>query len=79
MKTITLKLPEALEAHLDSMAKKTKLSKSEIIRRAIMYYFSNMNTGDKGSFLDLTKDLVGTIEGPEDLSTNKDHLKEYGT
>ncbi len=77
MKTITLKLPTTLEAHLESVAKKTRVSKSEIIRRAIIYYFSNMDIEDRGSFLDLTRDLDGTLSAPEDLSINEDHFKEY--
>ena len=31
-----------------------------------------------GSFLDLNRDLYGSSEGPEDGSTNPDHMKEYG-
>ena len=31
-----------------------------------------------GSFLDLNRDLYGSAEGPEDESTNPDHMKGYG-
>jgi len=31
-----------------------------------------------GSFLDLNRDLYGSAEGPEDGSTNPDHMKGYG-
>jgi hypothetical protein len=30
------------------------------------------------SFLEAAKDFVGSLEGPEDLSTNKDYMKGYG-
>jgi hypothetical protein len=30
------------------------------------------------SFLEAAKDFIGSLEGPEDLSTNKDYMKEYG-
>ncbi len=33
---------------------------------------------NSGSFLDLNRDLYGSAEGPEDGSTNPDHMKGYG-
>jgi len=30
------------------------------------------------SFLEAAKDFIGCLEGPEDLSTNKDYMKGYG-
>ena len=78
MKTITLKLPEMLEVRLNTIARKNGMSRSEIVRRALTEYLSH--DGIKpGSFLDLSRDLAGSIEGPSDLSTNKARLKRYGT
>lgn len=31
-----------------------------------------------GSVLELTQDLCGSVEGPEDLSTNPKHMEDYG-
>lgn len=31
-----------------------------------------------GSVLKLTEDLCGSVEGPEDLSTNPKHMEDYG-
>ena len=78
MKTLTLKLPEILEARLEVLAREKGLSKSEIVRRALIEYLSHDDAGDSGSFLDLSRDLVGSIEGPSDLSTNKRHFEKYG-
>jgi len=78
MKTVTLKLSEILEARLNIFAHKSGLSRSEIVRRALLEYFSRDEVRGSGSFLDLSRDLAGSIEGPSDLSTNKAHLKEYG-
>ena len=30
------------------------------------------------SFLEAAKDFIGCLEGPKDLSTNKDYMKGYG-
>ncbi len=78
MKTLTLKLPEILEARLNTFARKKGLSRSEIVRRALMEYFSRDNASNTGSFLDLSRDLAGSIEGPVDLSTNKSYMEGYG-
>lgn len=78
MKTLTLKLPEVLEARLTTFARKNGQSRSEIVRRALAQYISRDDVNESGSFLDLSKDLVGCIEGPSDLSTNEAHLEGYG-
>jgi len=78
MDTLTLKVPELLNTQLNSYAKKKGLSKSEIVRIALLEYFSRDDTRFEGSFLDLSEDLAGSIEAPADLSANKDYLQGYG-
>jgi len=78
MKTLTLKLPEILETRLRLCARKNGLSRSEIARRAIVEYLSHDHVYNSSSFLELSRDIAGCVEGPSDLSTNKAHLKGYG-
>ena len=78
MKTLSLKLPEILESQLDIFARQNRTSRSQIIRRALLAYFSRAEMTRPGSFLDLVRDLAGSIEGPPDLSTNKAYLEGYG-
>ncbi len=78
MKTLTLKLPEILESKLNNIAHKSGLSRSEVVRNALTEYFSREDLRNAGSFLDLARDLAGSIEGPYDLSTNKSHLEGFG-
>ncbi|MFV1974664.1 MAG: ribbon-helix-helix protein, CopG family [Candidatus Scalindua sp.] len=78
MKTLTLKLPEILEAKLNTIAHKKGQSKSEIVRRALTHYISHDGISQSGSFLDLSRDLEGSIEGPSDLSANNVHFERYG-
>ena len=78
MKTFTLKLPEVLEAKLNNFASKKGQTRSEIVRRALIQYISRDDISQSGSFLDLSRDIVGSIEGPLDLSTNKAHFERYG-
>ncbi len=48
------------------------------MRTALEAYFVAKRQGLSGSCLDLASDLIGCLEGPADLSTNKRHMKEFG-
>lgn len=78
MKTISLKLPEAVAARLAAMAEHRGTSKSEVVRAALEAYLSNSQAGGHVSALDLAGDLVGCLEGPGDLSFNEKYLEGYG-
>jgi len=54
---ISLRLNNELENKLEQIAKDEKLSKSEIVKRALMFYFDDYNK--KHSPYDLGKDLFG--------------------
>jgi ribbon-helix-helix CopG family protein len=78
MKTLSLKLPESLDHQLTVRARQQRTTKSALIREALTGYFQPEEESGKGSFLDLAGDLIGSLEGPGDLSFNKDYLKDYG-
>ena len=78
MKTLSLKLPESLDQQLTVHARQRRTTKSALVREALTGYLHPKGTPRKGSFLDLAGDLIGSLEGPGDLSTNKDYLKDYG-
>jgi predicted DNA-binding protein len=77
LKTITVKLPRPLAARLSAMVERQQSTQSALVREALERYLGDDN--EQGpSFLELAKDLAGCIAGPEDLSSNKDHLEGYG-
>jgi len=78
MKTLTVKVPEKLDLKLAAVAAKRGESKSNLIRTAINSILKANEAVTPNSCLDLAKDLVGSVEGPSDLSYNKKHLKGYG-
>ena len=78
MKTLTVKVPEELDLKLAAVAAKRGESKSNLIRTAIISILSTNEAVTHNSCLDMAKDLVGSVEGPPDLSCNKRHLKGYG-
>lgn len=78
MKTLSLKLPDALDDQLESLAGRLRTSKSAVIREAISGYLNENSPPARESFAALARDLSGCVEGPEDLSMNPDYLAGYG-
>ena len=78
MKTLTVKVPEDLDLKLAAAAAKRGESKSDLIRTALESIVNANAAIIPNSCLDLAKDIVGSVEGPSDLSHNKKHLKGYG-
>ena len=77
MKTLTVRLPEALVAQIEAELRRRKLSKSDVVRERL--------TGPPGrrrqpAPLDAIADLIGSVDGlPRDLSTRtKNYLKSTG-
>ena len=78
MKTLTVKVSDDLNLKLAAAAAKRGESKSDLIRTALESIVNANEAIITNSCLDLAKDIVGSVEGPSDLSHNKKHLKGYG-
>ncbi|MFM7530466.1 MAG: CopG family transcriptional regulator [Nodosilinea sp.] len=83
MAVISLKLTEDLDAQLTAQAQRRRLSKSELVRRALTAFVQFSEQGGGGrppqSTADLLADLVGYCEdGPADLSSNPAYLSNFG-
>ncbi len=78
MTTITLKLPDGLDAKLKAAAKRAGSTKSELTRKAIEVFLGSPGVAKRGSCLELANDLAGCLRGPKDLSSKKKHLAGYG-
>ena len=78
MKTLTVRLPEALVAQIEAESRRRKLSKSDVVRERL--------AGAKGSrrgqpaSLDAIADVIGSVDRlPRDLSARtKKYLKSTG-
>lgn len=78
MKTISLKLPELLHAKLVRRAKSRKQTKSDIVRDALEQLLNGTRPTKTISALELAGDLVGSCNGPGDLSTNPKYMEGFG-
>lgn len=78
MDTLTLKIPDIIKEKLKTYSKRKGMSRSEIVREALLEYFDKDEFEKQGTFYDLAKDLAGCVKGSSDLSTNKEYLSGYG-
>lgn len=79
MKSVSLRIPDALDAELNAAAQETGRSKSDLLRTALETYLKNGNGNRKTqSITDLIGDLIGSLEGPGDLSYNPKHMEGFG-
>jgi predicted transcriptional regulator len=74
MQPISLKLSEDLEQLLDRLARERNLPRSAVLREALRAYASTGST----SATALAGDLVGSLDGPRDLSTSARHMNGFG-
>jgi predicted DNA-binding protein len=80
MTTLSIKLPLSLEQDLLQISEQVHLSKSELVRRALVAYIGQMKSSKPFvSALDQAGDLVGCFAGgPDDLASNPRHLDGFG-
>ena len=79
MRTISLKLPDEVDAKLTVRAKRTGKSKSQVTREALTAFLEDGRKKSAVSCLDLARDLAGSLKGgPPDLSSNKKYMRGYG-
>ena len=78
MNTVSLKMPETLAIRLEETARKKGVSKSTLIREVLEAYLQTDRAEHPESALSRAADLVGVLSGPEDLSVNKDYLRDFG-
>jgi metal-responsive CopG/Arc/MetJ family transcriptional regulator len=74
MRTVSFKLPEDLDNALDELARSRGASRSALVREAL----ETLAKGKRRSVTALAGDLVGSVDGPTDLATNRKHMAGYG-
>ena len=78
MKTLTVRLPEALAAEIESESRRRKLSKSDVVRERLAA--ARKSGRHQPALLDAIADVIGSGDGlPRDLSARtKSCLKSTG-
>jgi Arc/MetJ-type ribon-helix-helix transcriptional regulator len=78
MKTLTVRLPEALVAQIEAESRRRKLSKSDVVRERLTAPATSRER--QPALLDAIADVVGSVDWlPHDLSARtKKYLKSTG-
>ena len=75
MITGTVKLPEQLDARLRRRKQAQKLTYSEAVRLA---FDEGLRQETAVNLFEALHEFVGSVDGPEDLSTNKSYMDDFG-
>jgi predicted transcriptional regulator len=76
MDPISIKLSKQLQELLDTLAKQRGLTRSAVVREALQAYAAESGTGATAAAA--AGDLVGSLDGPRDLSTSAKHMRGFG-
>jgi Arc/MetJ-type ribon-helix-helix transcriptional regulator len=74
VRTISFKLPDALDDALAELARRRGMSKSAVVREGL----EALTGAKRRSVTGAAGELVGCLDGPPDLSTAETHLDGYG-
>ena len=82
---ITIEITPAQKRHIERLADQEGVSPETALRAVVERGLETSSPKEDseekaqpGSFLDGLEHLVGSVEGPSDLSSNPDHMKGYG-
>lgn len=78
MKTVSLKMPDAMDIQLSEVARRTGRSKSLVVRLALSEFLPRRSRSSGRSFLARAADLAGSVRAQRDLSASKRGLEGYG-
>ena len=74
MRVVSIKLPLGLDRKLTELARRGRASRSTVVREALELFAR----GPKRSVTSAAGELVGSLNGPRDLSTSQRHMSGYG-
>ncbi len=74
MRTLTVKIPETLDATITAVAKRRRTTRSVVVREAL----STVIDAEEVTMAELIGGLAGCIDGEADLSTHPRHMAGFG-
>lgn len=76
MPTVTVKMPKELHARLEAEARRGGTTKSALLREA---FANRPTTAPTGSLYERARHLIGSVDGPGDLSARSKTMEGYGS
>ncbi len=78
MRSVSMKMPSHLAREVSEAARRRGISRSALIREALEAFLRREKAAPSVSALSRAVDIVGAFSGPEDLSVNPDHMRDFG-
>jgi predicted transcriptional regulator len=83
MAATTIKLPAKLDRELTALTKERHTTRAKVLREALHAFAEKKPERErikklKGTVAELAGDLVGSVEGPGDLTSNPKYMARYG-
>jgi metal-responsive CopG/Arc/MetJ family transcriptional regulator len=80
MNVLTVKIPKELDREINRAARRERISKSELARRAMVRYVTRRDMAPKlRTAAEVAGDLIGSVRGtPPDLSSDPRYLQDLG-
>jgi hypothetical protein len=80
VKVVTIKLPEDLDHKVARAAARAGVSKSSVVRDALVAYLGESRAGGGGgpSVFDVVGHVIGAVVGPGLAATDPERMKGYG-
>ena len=80
MHTITVKIPEKLEAALEEVSARRRVSKSALVRASLEESLKKELNRSRANAYALMKNGLGVVRsGRKDLASNPKHMKGFGS
>lgn len=80
MRIVTIKLPEELDNRLSGKAKRSRVSKSSLVREALAAYLAETEeTSAEPTVFDLVGDSIGRVAGPGLAANDPERMKGFGS
>lgn len=81
IKWFGMKLTPKQKAKIEQLAERRGVSQKQVVMELVNQATAEAEEpieAEPGSFLEAAGDLVGSVEGPGDLSTNPKYMEDYG-
>ena len=79
MRTISLKLPDALLERLERESRLRRMNKSALVRAALERELFGKSENAEPTCFDVAADLAGSVKGlPKDIATNPKYMEGFG-
>jgi predicted DNA-binding protein len=75
---ISVRIPQKLTARLRARSRARGSTESDLVREALEKYLETPAEGRSAYELATQAGVIGSMDGPSDLSTNRGYFKDFG-